>query len=262
MNHGKGVHFLLFHSLVRSSHSFAVNVSSLVAAQQGDQDDGVRKTICGVVAMKHDLSLFVAVFTTLLAVINPLEALPIYLHLLQGQDEKAHRTVAFRSCLYAAVMMVFFLFFGRLILHLFGVSLSMVRVVGGIILMRIGFSLFSSSGGDAEISGGQKGGDIAFMPLAIPIMFGPGVLATVIGYSSMLTFSDLGKGIAGGFCLAIVTTMAVTYIILVNAQKILGRIGPMAIDAVTRFVGFFVSAMGTGLIFHGLAEAVKNLAKG
>jgi hypothetical protein len=123
--------------------------------------------------MKHELSLFVAVFTTLLAVINPLEALPIYLHLLQGQDEKAHRTVAFRSCLYAAVMMVFFLFFGRLILHLFGVSLSMVRVVGGIILMRIGFSLFSSSGGDAEISGGQKGGDIAFMPLAIPIMFGP-----------------------------------------------------------------------------------------
>jgi multiple antibiotic resistance protein len=239
-----------------------VDVSLLVAAQHDDHEDGVRKTICGVVTMKHELNLFVAVFTTLLAVINPLEALPIYLHLLQGQDEKAHRTVAFRSCLYAAAMMIFFLFFGRLILHLFGVSLSMVRVVGGIILMRIGFSLFSSPGGDITVSGGQKGGDVAFMPLAIPIMFGPGVLATVIGYSSMLKFSDLGTGIAGGFCLAIVTTMAITYMILVNARRILSRIGPLAIDAVTRFVGFFVSAMGTGLIFHGLAEAIKNLANG
>ena len=117
--------------------------------------------------MIRELSIVAGVFSTLLAIINPLEALPIYLSLLQGEDESTHRTVAFRSCLYAAIMMVFFLFFGKLMMHLFGVSLSMVRVVGGIILVRIGFSLFSSPGGDLEkIGGGQTGqrGNIALVP--------------------------------------------------------------------------------------------------
>ncbi|HTG80828.1 MAG TPA: MarC family protein [Geobacteraceae bacterium] len=215
--------------------------------------------------MISDLSIIAGVFSTLLAIINPLEALPIYLSLLQGEDESTHRTVAFRSCLYAAIMMVFFLFFGKLMMHLFGVSLSMVRVVGGIILVRIGFSLFSSPGGDLEkIGAGQTGqrGNIAFVPLAMPIMFGPGALATVIGFSTLLTFSDLGKGVALGFCLAIVATMAVTFAILVNGRKILSRIGPLAIDAMTRLVGFFVSAMGMGLIFHGVGDAIREFLKG
>jgi multiple antibiotic resistance protein len=213
--------------------------------------------------MSHEITILVGVFTTLLAIINPLEALPVYLTLLQGKDEATHRTVAFKSCLYAAIMMIFFLFFGRVTLHLFGVSLSMVRMVGGIILMRIGFSLFSSPGGDLDKIGGQKdaGGDVAFVPLAMPIMFGPGALATVIGYSSMLTVEQLGKGIAAGFCLAIVATMAVTYLILVNSKYILKRVGPMAIDAVTRLVGFFVAAMGMGLIFHGLSAAIREFIK-
>lgn len=215
--------------------------------------------------MMSELSIIAGVFSTLLAIINPLEALPIYLSLLQGEDESTHRTVAFRSCLYAAIMMVFFLFFGKLMMHLFGVSLSMVRVVGGIILVRIGFSLFSSPGGDLEkIGAGQTGqrGNIAFVPLAMPIMFGPGALATVIGFSTLLTFSDLGKGVALGFCLAIVATMAVTFAILVNGRKILSRIGPLAIDAMTRLVGFFVSAMGMGLIFHGVGDAIREFLKG
>jgi len=92
--------------------------------------------------MGTELTLFIGTFTTLLAVINPLEALPVYLKLLDGQDQQVHRRVAFRSCLYAAVMMLFFLVFGRFVLEIFGVPLSMVRIVGGIILMRIGFSLF------------------------------------------------------------------------------------------------------------------------
>ena len=215
--------------------------------------------------MISELSIIAGVFSTLLAIINPLEALPIYLSLLQGEDESTHRTVAFRSCLYAAIMMVFFLFFGKLMMHLFGVSLSMVRVVGGIILVRIGFSLFSSPGGDLEkIGAGQTGqrGNIAFVPLAMPIMFGPGALATVIGFSTLLTFSDLGKGVALGFCLAIVATMAVTFAILVNGRKILSRIGPLAIDAITRLVGFFVSAIGMGLIFHGVGNAIREFLKG
>jgi multiple antibiotic resistance protein len=78
----------------------------------------------------------------------------------------------------------------------------------------------------------------------------------------LVKFSDFGKGIVLGFCLAIVATMTVTYVILVNGKKILSRIGPLAIDAITRLVGFFVSAMGMGLIFHGVGDAIREFLKG
>jgi multiple antibiotic resistance protein len=57
---------------------------------------------------------------------------------------------------------------------------------------------------------------------------------------------------------AILATMFVTALILSFAKKILGRIGPQGVDAATRIVGFFVSAMGMGLIFHGLLEVLQQ----
>src|SRR6266436_6829715 len=116
--------------------------------------------------MSQELTLFVGMFTTLLAIINPLEALPIFLKLLEGKDEDEHRRVARRSCFYAMLLAFFFLFFGKLILWIFGVPLSMVRIVGGIILMRIGFDLFSpSSSGASIVAGGSAQGneDVAFV---------------------------------------------------------------------------------------------------
>lgn len=212
--------------------------------------------------MKLALTLFIGTFTTLLAVINPLEALPVYLKLLEGQDQQAHRRVAFKACLYAAVMILFFLVFGRFVLKIFGVPLSMVRIVGGIILMRIGFSLFLPSSGGAGSDEGavsaKQGSNIAFVPLAIPLMCGPGVLATVIGMSTMVKLSASGVVSLLAIVAAIAATMFVTYLFLIYAKKILGRIGPLGVDAATRIIGFFVSAIGMGLIFHGLVEAIRQ----
>ena len=81
--------------------------------------------------MPHPVTLFIGTFTTMLAVINPLESLPIYLKLLAGQDESAHLRVARLACLYATLLIFFFLVFGTVMLYIFSVSLSMVRIVGG-----------------------------------------------------------------------------------------------------------------------------------
>ncbi len=207
-------------------------------------------------------TLFIATFTTLLAIINPLAVLPIFVQLLKGADQQTHRRVAFRSCLYATILMLFFMIFGTLVLKGFGVPLSMVRIVGGIILVRIGFSLFipSSAGHTIFSSGNSADGqdeDFSFVPLAMPLMFGPGALATVLGMSSLVKNPISNFLPIAAILLAIVSSMAVTYLVLAYAKTILERIGPKGIDAVTRIVGFFVSAVGMGLIFHGLVEALK-----
>ena len=74
--------------------------------------------------MARELSLFVGTFTTLLAIINPFEVLPVYLKLLEGEDEGTHKRVARKSSLYALLLCLFFLVFGTLLLRLFGVPLA------------------------------------------------------------------------------------------------------------------------------------------
>src|SRR5215475_14991835 len=108
------------------------------------------------------MTLFIATFSTLLAIINPLEALPVFLQLTGRIDDQARKRVAQRACLYAVALMFFFLIFGTLILRIFGIPLSMIRIVGGIILARLGFALFSARSVDAakdQAASGEPGSD-------------------------------------------------------------------------------------------------------
>jgi multiple antibiotic resistance protein len=211
--------------------------------------------------MNQVATLFVSTFTTLLAIINPLESLPVFLKLLEAQDRHVHRLVAWKACTYATLLLFFFLIFGTLLLKIFEVPLSMVRIVGGIILMRIGFSLFMPSSATTSIVPNAPAGageNVAFVPLAMPLMFGPGAIATVLGMASLVRhplteFLSLVAIVA-----AILLTMTTTYLVLAYADTIIGRIGPRGIDAATRIVGFFVAAMGMGLIFHGVTEAIQT----
>jgi multiple antibiotic resistance protein len=209
--------------------------------------------------MGRELSLFAGTFTTLLAIINPLEVLPVYLKLLAGKDEATHRAVAWKACLYSLLLCFFFFIFGAFILRLFGVPLSMVRIAGGIVLVKIGFELFmpKQSGGDLDLSSANADANIAFVPLAMPLMFGPGAIATIIGMTATIKDSSSAIGSLVAISAAIVATMGVTYLCLAYAERLTQRMGPMGVDATTRIVGFFVSAIGVGLIFDGVIEALE-----
>lgn len=210
--------------------------------------------------MAPEFTLFLSAFTTLLALVNPLEALSVFLSLTKDQDEKARQAIALQACLYAVGLMFFFLIFGTLILRIFGVPLSMVRMSGGLILIQIGFSLFS--GPASNLAAGPKGSsdrpaDIAFVPFAMPIMFGPGGIATIIGMTSLVKQSKAEVLSFLAIASAILLTMAVTYLSLFRAQHILNRVGAKGVDAVTRIIGFFVSTMGMSLLFDGAMEALQ-----
>lgn len=204
---------------------------------------------------------FISLFATLLAIINPLEAIPVFLLMLAGKDAAVHRSVAIKSCLYAFLLMVFFLLFGTLLLHLFGVSIAMVQVVGGIIMTKIGFELFAPTGrGIIPSAGSQQpdGMDVAFVPLAMPIMFGPGGIATLIGMAATMHLAVSSVPIYASSLLAVASVMGVTCLSLIYAQPILRKLGPRGIDAATRVIGFFVSAMGMGMVFSGVVAFLQS----
>ena len=119
-------------------------------------------------------------------------------------------------------------------LEAFGVSLSMIKIVGGIVLMRIGFQLFAPSSRIGMIpTGGSKqadGMDVAFSPVAMPIMFGPGGIATLISMAATMHVSLAWNAQQlvpiAATCLAIIATMLTVYLSLVYSERILDRIGP------------------------------------
>jgi multiple antibiotic resistance protein len=209
--------------------------------------------------MRPSIVNFISLYATLLAIINPLETIPVFLRLLSGKGSAVHHAVARKSCLYATYLMFFFLIFGTAMLKIFGVSLDMIRIVGGIVLTKIGFELFSPSSGGIIPSTGSKqpdGMDVAFTPLAMPIMFGPGGIATLISMAATLhvgfAFNAREIEAAAATVLAILATMITVYLSLIYSRRILNKIGANGIDASTRITGFFVSAMGMGLILSGL----------
>jgi len=187
--------------------------------------------------------------------------LPVFLKLLQGQDKGAHRRIAWKACCYATLLLFVFLIFGALLLKIFDVPLSMVRIVGGIILMRIGFVLFMPTSDTTSIipnAPAGPGDTVAFVPLAMPLMFGPGAIATVLGMVSFVRHPFAEFPSLTAIVIAILATMFTTYLILAYADAVVRYVGPHGIDAATRIVGFFVTAIGVGLIFHGVTEAIQT----
>jgi multiple antibiotic resistance protein len=85
-------------------------------------------------------------------------------------------------------------------------------------------------------------------------MVGPGVIATVLGMASLVKQSEYLPLFV--IPIAIMAVMLITYLTLVRADKLIRWFGPKGIDAASRIVGFFVAAMGVGLIFHGVMEAL------
>jgi multiple antibiotic resistance protein len=212
--------------------------------------------------MKELVGLFVELFTTLLAIINPLEAIPVYLGLTEGKPDAEQRHIAWQACLYATMLSFFFLLFGTLLLRIFEVPLSMVRVVGGVVLTRLGFELFNPPATGGMIPRSQDpNANIAFIPLAMPIMFGPGAIATVISMASTIRKSDNILEHLVTAAVAILACMGATYLFLVYAKQILRKVGKQGINAITRIVGFFVATMGMSLIFNGAVEFLGPFRK-
>ena len=104
----------------------------------------------------------------------------------------------------------------------------------------------SGKGSIIPPGGAGEAGNIAFVPLALPLMCGPGAIATILGMTTLIKHSEVEVPAFVATALAILATMFVTYLCLAYAGKLVDRLGPMGIDAITRIVGFFVSAMGAG----------------
>jgi multiple antibiotic resistance protein len=209
--------------------------------------------------MKELLVHTTAVFMGFFAIMNPFANTPIFLGLTEGCDQYTKKLIALRAVAFAFLLILIFCLAGKLIFHLFGISLAAFRITGGILVFLIGYHMLQGqqssmhSPSDEESGSSNKAAlSIAVSPLALPILAGPGTIATAMNYSAH-----------GGLAKVIITIAAfavlciITYTFFVYGQKLVEYIGEGAIKVITRMMGLILAVIGIQMLIEGIYGAVR-----
>ena len=185
--------------------------------------------------------------------------MPVFLALTSAHPIEYRRLMARKACIYVICILAFFLFAGTYLMSFFGFSLISLRIAGGLIVMRSGFHLLNGTDKSGNLSdqGKQEAivkADISLTPLAMPLLSGPGSIATTI---SLATHTN-GFLYTLFILLAIVVIGLLSYIILRVSQKLLPILGRAGLEAITKIMGFIAMTVGVQFIVNGVQQFLEN----
>src|SRR5690554_5617801 len=130
------------------------------------------------------ITIAAVTFIGILPIANPFSTAVVFLSLTEGFSEERRRQQAFMACLYMAVILITFLLLGSLIMNFFGISIPGLRIAGGLIVARIGFGMLNAKSenglSEEQREEAEWMDDVAFTPLAMPMLSGPGSIAITI----------------------------------------------------------------------------------
>lgn len=198
-----------------------------------------------------DPAVFITAFATLFVVIDPIGLTPVFIALTAGSDARHRRGVALRACLIAFGILTLFAFLGEAVLGFIGISMPAFRIAGGILLFITALDMLferrSKRRGDkAE----EEQPDPSVFPIAIPLIAGPGAIATMILLAGQTQSAAEMAGILG--VMAAVLVIGLVLFLMANViERALGQIG---IVVVTRLLGMLLAALSVQFVLDGLRD--------
>lgn len=213
--------------------------------------------------MTPDLPAFALLcFTSLLAIINPLSATPMYLALTQGYSAERRRQTLRSAILTAFLVLVVFALLGGTIFQLFGITLDAFRIAGGIIFFGIGTDMLQAKRSrvkateEEEAEAATKEA-VGITPLGIPMITGPGAITTVM---VLMTQANTVPRVATVF-VATVAVLAIAYVVLGAAPRILHFFGQTGLNVMTRIMGLLVTVIGVQFIIDGARPILTGILR-
>jgi multiple antibiotic resistance protein len=207
------------------------------------------------------IELFGSALATFLVIIDPPGCAPIFASLTRGTSAAHRRAMAIRSTLIAWGILMFFALLGRPMLAALGISLASFRIAGGIMLFFIAFDMiFERRTARREmrahsIEGTPEAEDISVFPMAIPMITGPGSIA-----SAMLWVSRAEGFVATLTVLAAITTvMIITAVTLLAAGPLMKLIGVKIEAMITRLLGVILAALAAQFVVDGLKQSFPHV---
>ncbi len=203
---------------------------------------------------------FISILASLISVVNPLGAVPIYLAMTADETPDERKHTAFKTSIYFFFILLLFFFAGVYILKFFGISIDAMRIAGGIVIFQSGFSLLSgefskSRGMNAKVKDeAMEKEDISFSPMAMPMLSGPGSISLLISwYTANNAWSDRMM-IVG----VILVSALLVWVTLRAAPLLFKALGRGGLKAISRVMGFIVMSIAIEYIISGVYELVIN----
>ena len=198
-----------------------------------------------------DISLTSTV-VILLMVMDPLGNIPLFVSLLQNVPPRRRNLIILRECAIAFSVLLFFVFSGRRILDLLGLSDSALNIAGGVILFLIALRLIFRHP-EGVYGNYTSNAEPFIVPLAIPSVAGPSAIATVI-----LLVSRAPERIAD-WILALTVASAITLALLLAAGRIAQMLGSRGLAALERLIGLLLTAIAVEMLMKGIESFVRTL---
>ncbi|NOZ90813.1 MAG: NAAT family transporter [Epsilonproteobacteria bacterium] len=206
--------------------------------------------------MINQISLLSHDIIALITILNPIAGASIMMSIITRPTTKIVHAVALKATLTVVISSLITLFSGEFIFKLFGINVSSLKVIGGIILMIIAINMAHGETSKTkhtqeEQSEAEEKEEVAIVPLGIPILFGPGVIATIIVLNS--NHANLYSPIISYILvsIAIVISSLVVYLTLRYAGTINKILGVTGMKILTRIMGLIVGAIATQFILSG-----------
>ncbi|WP_038058279.1 MarC family protein [Thermus amyloliquefaciens] len=198
------------------------------------------------------LELFLKSFLTLFVVVDPVGLVPVFLALAGDRPPRKQAQIARKAVLVAGGLMVSFFFFGRGLLEYLGISLEALRIAGGILLFRIATEMVFAHHEretEEEKDEARLRADISVFPLAIPLIAGPGALASVLILALEARKEPLGYAVVLS---TVVLVLALAYVFLRLAVQVRRALGRTGVNVVTRVLGILLAALAVQYVADGV----------
>lgn len=200
--------------------------------------------------------------SSIIIIVNPLGATLIYVSLTTSLDRAQKDVIAKDSCRFALIVLLIVAVLGAWILQLFGITLEAFRIAGGILLFGIGMEMVYAKTSRTKLTATEKyesrdTDDIAIMPIAIPMIAGPGAITTTI---VMMNEAQAMTPVAiAVVIISIILSIAITYVMMKNSDYIMTKVGQREYRAINRLMGMLLIAIAVQFIINGMKIAFPLL---
>lgn len=208
-----------------------------------------------------EIAIFLQFFLGLVAAVNPVGIMPVFVSLTGHMTLEEKNKTAATANIAVAIILIIALLAGQMLLDLFSISLDSFRVAGGLLLLSIAFSMMSGKLGEDKQNKQEKSEyisreQIAVVPLAMPLMAGPGAISSTIVYGSR--YPNMLDTL--GIILTVVAFSFCSWLLFRSAPYIVRLLGQTGINVITRIMGLILGALGIELIANGLRNLFPGLA--
>ena len=206
----------------------------------------------------------VTAFASIFAIVNPIGNVPFFVTATDGYTPQEKKRVIVQACVVMIAVLVAFGIFGNLIFAVYGITIPMFKIAGGLLLFSVAFAMMRGERSRAKITEDERQEaiekfEIGVVPLGIPLFAGPGAITTVMIYVSYAMNSQPESEIVfnlGSVFLAILLTVVISYLLLRYSQGIFERMGRSGAAAFGRIMGLLLAAVAVGFVMNGVFDAV------